>query len=240
MISLALALLSLSSPTEPAEQVDPDALSGAALVAGTTCFDLLAQGRVIGETRQTIAAAQVGGTKVWRIVVHQKVHGGGFEMRDTFVLDRDTLLPFTMQSVRGSSPAADGWQRIDVDYEPTVISGKRENAAGAARFAVDVDQPRWDGNLWGPLFASLPLALGRTFEIPTYQYDKGKGAFRVRVIGMKTLTTPDGETPAWILSAGTDPARLSRYYVAQDRPAELGYEAGPTVSRMRMCDGQTS
>ncbi|HEX8310056.1 MAG TPA: hypothetical protein VF614_01990, partial [Chthoniobacteraceae bacterium] len=96
MISLAfvLAAQSLSVP----RLVPPD---GSKLHPGTSCYAIVRGSDVLGATLQTIRPVRARGVPAWEIVVHQRIAGGRFDMRDSFVVRRSDLTPINFNSVRG-------------------------------------------------------------------------------------------------------------------------------------------
>ncbi|MBH5321318.1 hypothetical protein [Aurantiacibacter sediminis] len=150
-----------------------------------------------------------------------------FEMRDEFFVDRGSLLPISLVSERGEDRNAESWQRISVTYQDGRISGTRETKGGVLPIDVLTSVPVWDGNLWGPLFASLPLASGAEFTVPIWQYDNGFGEFEIEVSGSGPYSTHEGTEPAWFVEAGTSPNRRSRYVFSQANFLELASGAGP-------------
>jgi hypothetical protein len=213
MLSALLILASLGGVPE-----------GSRLRADAACYTIFSgkegQEQVIGVTSQTIAGDRIGGRKVWRIVVHQRLAGGRFDMRDVFVLDARTLQPLTLQNSRNGKPHA------RLDYRPGRVTGSLWDQAGVPH---SVDQPLsgpvWEGNLFGPTFAVLPLAAGARFEVPFYQYDKGLGTFTVFVKGRKIVQTPTGPVDAWVLDAGAGSDERLEYLIAKKSRRELGYRA---------------
>ena len=205
---------------------------GARLQAGSTCYAIVAGGKTIGSTLQTIKASRAGGRPVWDIVVHQKLNNGAFDMRDHFVVDRKTLLPIRMDSERGRERTQKGWHRVNIVYGAHGVRGTKETAAGSTLLDVPLAGPTWDGNLWGLTFAALPLTVGGAYAVPFWQYDKGFGTFTVRVVGSEDVDTPSGKIAAWIVEAGDDPAQLMRYQIAKTTRQELGYVAGPGGQRL--------
>ncbi len=200
-------------------------MQGARLQEGDACYSISAGNTRIGTTRQTITASDEGGVPVWDIVVHQSAGGGAFDMRDHFVLARDSMLPVRMESARGRERSERGWHRVRVTYANNRIQGTKETADGVTTLDEPLSAPVWDGNLWGATFAALPLAEGGSYAIPFWQYDKGFGTFTVRVIGSEDVDTPDGPMSAWIVEAGDRPEALLRYQIAKDPRKELGYRS---------------
>lgn len=199
---------------------------GTRLQAGSTCYAIVAGGRTIGSTLQTVTASRDGTRPVWDIVVHQKLANGSFDMRDHFVVDRKTLLPIRMDSQRGRERSERGWHRVSVEYGPHNVRGTKETATGSTPLEAALSGPTWDGNLWGLTFAALPLKAGGTYTIPFWQYDKGFGTFIARVVGSEDIDTPSGKVAAWVVEAGDNPAQLARYKIAKVTRQELGYTAG--------------
>jgi hypothetical protein len=169
-----------------------------------------------------VARETEDGRPVLRIVVHQSVNGGAFDMRDVFTLDAATLRPLRLENTRK------GVTHIRAVYGPDRITGERHEAGGTtAAIDVPLTGPVWDGNLFGLTFAALPLAEGATFVLPYWQYDKGFGDFTVRVTGSETVQTPAGPVEAWVLDAGPSPESRLTYLIGKTDHRELGYRAGP-------------
>jgi len=198
-------------------------MEGAQLRPGSSCYSIVAGDKVIGTTWQTITASTAQNKPVWDVVVHQKLDGGKFDMRDHFVLDRTTLLPIRMDSKRGIERSDRGWHRIDLSYARDRITGTQESASGSKAVDVPLTGPTWDGNLWGVTFAALPLRDGASFQLPFWQYDKGFGTFTVKVVGRQDVDTPAGRVGAWLLDAGPDAAHPYRYLISRRTRQELGY-----------------
>ncbi|WP_157696602.1 hypothetical protein [Porphyrobacter sp. CACIAM 03H1] len=217
--------------------VEQSDMQGARLEAGEICYSILAGGKPVGTTRQIITPREENGFPVWDIVVHQRAGGGAFDMRDHFVLVRDTMLPLRMESARGRERSERGWHRVNITYSDNRIKGTKETAAGVTPFDVPLSDPVWDGNLWGAAFAALPLAEGGRYEIPFWQYDKGFGSFTVRVVGTEDVETPDGTLSAWIVEAGDQPEALLRYQIARSPRKELGYRSARGAQQIdKGCD----
>lgn len=173
-----------------------------------------------GQVRQSVRRASENGHEVIRVLVHQRGLGG-FDMRDSFVLDAKTLRPIRFRNERSSAV------HVTLDYTDTRVSGsKKEKDGTSTPVDVALSQPVWEGNLFGVTFAALPLAPGGEYRVPSYQYDKGLGEFTVRVKGTQSVDTPDGPVDAWVLDAGADEQQRVEYLVAKDKPRELGYRAG--------------
>jgi len=217
----ALAVLALT------QSQDPD---GARLRPGDVCYAVVAQGRVIGATRQTVREAVVGDRRVWDISIHQKVDAWGFEMRDRFLIDAADLRPVRTESVREASSAAPG-QNVSIEYGDDRIRGSK--SLGDTRTDIDVplDRPVWDANLWGLTFSALPLAEGAELSVPTWHYDRGFGTFTVTVTGSRTVEGPEGPTEAWVLRASDGGQMTVEYLIDKRTRMELGYSAGPMVQR---------
>lgn len=207
--------------------VKPGDVDGSHLDEGRSCHNISLGDDVIGHARQDIEAASHAGEAVWKITIRQEVPGRSFKMRDEFVVRQANLLPISLISERGSNREASGWQRVSIAYDGGFITGTRETRGGIVPIRERTETPVWDGNLWGLLFASLPLAPGARFEIPMWQYDKDFGLFQVRVAGSGPVSTPNGTEQAWLLEAGADPDRLVRYVMSKEDLNELSYEAGP-------------
>ena len=222
---LVAAQAMTAQPTVPA-------IDGRRLREGEVCYGIFSGERRLGTTRQRVVPVTYSGAPAWQIVVHQKLSDGSFEMRDVFLVDRASLRPISLLSRRGADRRSPGWQQVAVDYRGDAIVGTRETSGGREPLTFSPTGQVWDGNLWGLLFASLPLADGASFTIPMWQYDKGAGEFTVRVSGRETVATPDGPVDAWIVDAGTDPQRLARYEIAKETRMELGYSAGPMTQSL--------
>ncbi|WP_439470555.1 DUF3108 domain-containing protein [Brevundimonas sp.] len=174
----------------------------------------------MGVTWQTIERTVVDGRPVLRVVVHQRVGGGAFDMRDTFLLDAGTLRPIQLENDRK------GERHVTLTYGADAVTGERVEDGAVHEVDVALPGPVWEGNLFGVTFAALPLRAGATFEVPFYQYDKGLGAFNVRVTGEEAVTTPEGPVDAWVLdvTAGGEGPPLT-YLIAKTGGRELGYRS---------------
>lgn len=174
-----------------------------------------------GHTWQTIERTRHGKRDAWRVVVHQLGGNGRFDMRDIFLLDAATLAPIQFRNERN------GQEHVRLAYLGDRVTGQRIGDDGKAE-AIDVPlaEPVWEGNLFGVLFAALPLAEGGHYRVPYYQYDKGLGEFTVNVKGTERVATPAGPVEAWVLDAGADDKQRMEYLIARSPQRELGYRGG--------------
>ena len=207
-------------------------VDGTRLRAGTTCYAMVRNGTPMGSTLQSIRPIRAGGVRAWDIVVHQRVGGGRFEMRDHFIVRRSDLRPIRFESRRGNRSAAGGWHEIAVDYGARRITGTRTGPDGTAPIDVALERPVWEGNLWGITFGSLPLREGARYRLPFWQYDNGFGSFIVNVVGTERVRRGEREVDAWVVEAGTHPERLARYRFARSDGFELGYSGGGMEQRV--------
>lgn len=216
---LLVPLLLALSPSQPA---------GDRLAVQDACFTITmtrdGKSTEFGHVRQAVWRADHNGKDVLQVLVHQQGQGG-FDMRDSFVLDAATLQPLHFENTRAGVP------HVVLDYGPNRITGSRFDKDGK-RSDIDVPlaAPVWEGNLFGVMFAALPLAPGGEYRVPYYQYDKGLGEFTVRVTGSETVSTPEGPVEAWVLDAGADAKQRVEYLVGKSPQRELGYR-GPGFSQ---------
>ena len=212
---LAVLALQTAAPT-----VLPD---GGRLSEERKCFTLAMSrdgaSRPVGVTWQTVERDTVEGRPVLRVVVHQSVNGGAFDMRDEFVLEAASLRPISLVNTR------QGQVHVRLAYGPDRITGERIENGVPTPIDVPLTGPVWEGNLYGQTFAALPLADGAEFSLPYWQYDKGFGTFSVRVTGRETVRTPDGRIEAWVVEAGPDEQRNLTYLISTSGNRELGYRA---------------
>jgi hypothetical protein len=190
---------------------DPVVPDGNRLHEGSACYTLTRSEKPIGQTWQRVRAATEAGTPVWDVIVHQRVGGGSFDMRDHFVLRRADLQPLRMDSRRN------GVEHVRVRYDGSSIVTTRpgqQPVTTAAPGAV------WDGNLWGLTFAALPLTAGGSYELPFFQYDKGLGHVRVKVVGSAEIRGRD----VWLVDVDTGEGRTVRYHIGKKPADELGSE----------------
>ncbi|CAN5303179.1 hypothetical protein BH10PSE1_BH10PSE1_13140 [soil metagenome] len=221
---LAATLLMAQTPTVAV----PDA---SRLPEDRACYTLSitrgTESRPIGVVWQTVARETIDGKPVLRVVVHQSVNGGAFDMRDIFTLDAATLRPLTLENSRK------GVTHVVATYGADRITGERHEADGTtAPIDVPLTGPVWEGNLFGQTFAALPLAEGADFTLPYWQYDKGFGDFTVRVTGSETVQTPGGPVEAWVVDAGASADSRLTYLIGKADHRELGYRAGPGSQRL--------
>lgn len=203
---------------------DPTILPDATrLPVGGACHTLImGQGeraRPVGVTWQSVERTSHDGHPALRIVVHQYLAGGSFDMRDEFLVDAVTLRPISLENRRS------GAVHLTVRYGDGRITGDRNEGGAAVPIDVLLPGPVWEGNLYGLTFAALPLTAGAAFALPYWQYDKGFGEFTVTVTGSETVETPDGPVEAWVLDAGPDARTRMTYLISKADHRELGYRA---------------
>lgn len=173
----------------------------------------------VGVTWQTIERVEAGGRPVLRVVVHQRVGGGAFDMRDTFTLDATTLRPIRLENDRK------GERHVTLEYAADRVTGTRIEDGASQPVEVALPGPVWEGNLFGVTFAALPLEAGASFRVPFYQYDKGLGAFAVRVTGEEAVATPEGPVDAWVLEVSAGDGAPLTYLIGKSDQRELGYRS---------------
>jgi hypothetical protein len=199
---------------------------GTRLPTGTWCYDLSAtkegKAQVVGHVFQSVERTTHAGKPALKIVVHQRMGGGKFDMRDEFVLDAATLRPFEMANTRFGKPHV-----RDVYEDGAVDETKWDEAGTPVTTRKPLAQPAWEGNLFGLMFATLPLKVGDEYRVPSYQYDQGEGAFTILVTGERTVDTALGKRKAFVLQAGTSPDKRAEYLIGAEPRIELGYAAGP-------------
>jgi hypothetical protein len=76
------------------------------------------------------------------------------------------------------------------------------------------------------MFAALPLRVGSSFTLPTYQYDSGFGMFLVHAFDQHQESTPSGKVQAWRIKAGASRSEQVDYIVSTHPGLEIGYTAG--------------
>ena len=173
----------------------------------------------MGVTWQTIEHGDLAGQPVIRIVVHQSIRGGAFQMRDAFTLDAATLQPIRLENTRNGQP------HVTLDYGPDRVVGQRVEADGVHPIDLALPGPVWDGNLYGVTFAALPLAANASFSVPFFQYDKGLGSFAVQVTGEEVVETPEGPVDSWVLNVSSGEGDPLSYLIAKADHRELGYRS---------------
>jgi hypothetical protein len=196
---------------------------GDRLAEGTWCYDItLSKGgtsQVIGQVFQSLERVSHDGKPALKVVVHQRM-GAKFDMRDTFLLDAATLRPFELANTRFGKPHV-----RDVYVDGKLVETRWDEAGKETTVEKPLAKPAWEGNLFGLLFAALPLEAGDSYSIPYYQYDKGEGAFSVEVTGRREVDTPEGKREAIVLQAGPSASERIEYLVGADPRIELGYAA---------------
>ena len=211
-IGLVLAMVAAVSP------------DGGRLHPDEACYSIIgpaAAGHpVIGATWQAMKRGRRNGRAVWEVVVHQRLTDGSFDLRDAFVLDAKTLRPISLSTRRGGKPHA------ELTYAADRVTGFKVDKTGEV---IKIDQaltsPVWEGDLYGPTFAAMHLSPGAQFSLPFFQYDRGLGAFTIKVKGSERVETPGGEVDAWVLDAGPSGAERLDYLIAKRNGRELGYRS---------------
>lgn len=217
---LAFALVAAVAASGPATTPMPE---GDRLPSGTWCYAITATKDgatlTVGHTYQSIERTTHDGKPALRVIVHQRM-GAKFDMRDTFLLDAKTLRPFEVQNMRFGKP------HVRDVYAGQAVTETRWDASGKETTTQKaLTHPVWEGNLFGVLFAALPLQAGAHYTMPFYQYDKGEGTFAIDVTGKRRIETPSGKREAIVLQAGPTGEQIE-YLVGAKPRIELGYN-GP-------------
>jgi hypothetical protein len=221
-------LLALAAPQGPVpSQTDPvPFVDGTKIKAGTVCYALTRNDAELGVMLQVIEPVEVDGVPAWDIVNHQRLSGGVFDLRDHFVVRRDDLTPIRFASIDAAKSRVSGKpHEVHLTYRSNGVIGYR--LAGGETTGLQEDFPGkiWEGNLWGVTFGALPLAEDASFSLPIYHYDKGIGAFTLKVTGSDTVETPDGPVDVWLVDAGTSPDRRTVYLISKEDGSEVGTRA---------------
>jgi hypothetical protein len=195
--------------------------NGAFIKNETTCYTTTAQKannvEIIGYTLQTIERARKNDRDIFKVVIHQRMFGGKFDMRDSFILDAHDLHAIEFINER------QGKQHVRLEYGTNKISGTRLKSDGSIEaIEVPIQGLIWDANLWGVTFAAMPLTTGTKLQLPTFHYDKGLGVFNVDVKGL--------EAEVWQLDVGEEGKPKAHYQIGQSPRRELGVKAGPYTS----------
>jgi len=214
---LALALTAALAANAPTPQGDR-------LAQGTWCYAITASKdgatQTVGNTFQSIERTTHDGKPALKVVVHQRM-GAKFDMRDTFLLDAANLQPIEIDNERF------GKRHVRDVYDDHGVTETRWDAAGQATTTrKPLTHPVWEGNLFGVMFAALPLEQGASYAVPFYQYDKGEGTFAIDVTGKRTIDTPEGKREAIVLQAGPSKAEQIEYLIGASPRMELAYN-GP-------------
>ncbi len=198
-------------------------IDGTRLAPGSACYAVLRGDRELGATLQTVEATEVDGVPAWDIVVHQRLAGGAFDLRDHFVLRRTDLAPIRFDSRDAAKAARTGHPHtVSLAYAADHVHGSRTAEGTTTPIDVALPEPVLEGNLWGLTFGALPLAEGAAFRLPFYQYDKGLGSFSIAVTGSETVETPRGPLEAWTLAVDPGSGAETTYLIAKADGAELG------------------
>jgi hypothetical protein len=158
-----------SAPTPPEAAAIPN---GSVLALGDTCYTITANkdgsAQPIGYVFQSLKSQQIDGTEILTVVVHQHLLSRRFDMRDSLVLRRVDLLPLHLDTDR------DGVPHVHLDYVANRVTGWKMVNGSKESIDVKFAGPVWDGNLWRVTFAALPLKTGKSYQLPTYQYDSAR------------------------------------------------------------------
>lgn len=212
MSPILLLALAAATPLPEGERVaEQDACFTISMVRDGKSSDM-------GQVRQTVRRVHADGKDQLHVLIHQQA--GSFDMRDSFVLDGKTMRPIHFENQRR------GETHVVLDYRDDAIEGSKVEKDGSKSVVrVPLTQPVGEGNLFGVIFAGLPLQPKGVYRVPFYQYDKGLGEFSVRVKGSESVATPEGPVDAWVLEVGTDDLRRVEYLIARDNARELGYRS---------------
>ena len=189
------------------------------------CYALATQrdgvSRTLGRTLQVVRRETLDGRPVVRVLVHQQLQGGAFDVRDDFVLEPADLRPIRYVSRRN------GAVRVDVSYGADAVTGYRVGDDGRREdLSAPLTEAVWEGNLWGVVFAAMPLSENSQLSLPFWHYEKGFGQFSLRVVASERLSAPEGDVPAWVVEATDGSGQMVTYRVGQDRGLEISYAAG--------------
>lgn len=217
----ALIALALQIQPFPADAL-PD---GARLEEGQMCYTLAidrdGSTRPIGRSFQVVRRDSFEDRPVLWVLVHQQLQNGAFDVRDEFVLEPADLRPIRYVGRRN------GTVRVDLSYGDDGVAGYRIDDQGRRTDIVTPLRGRvWEGNLWGLVFAAMPLREDRPLSLPFWHHEKGFGRFSVRVVGTETVSAPDGPTPAWIVEATDGSGPTITYRIGRDRGVEISNTAG--------------
>jgi len=202
-------------------------VDGSRLKEGVTTWEIvLNQDQVIGTVKQTIAAKSHEGKDAWWIEIIQDVPGR-MHMTDTFLVDRTHLRPFHFHNVRKHEKS------VSLVYRGSQVQGRITKFDGTESPISETLMPeRFEGNLWGPLLASLPYRQGFSCTIPFFQYDQGKTQLEIKTIGKTHVPGPKGdEVEAWEVEVVTPKGNRMTYYIS-DTHGELGYRVGSLTQRL--------
>jgi hypothetical protein len=208
----------------------PAVPNGRLLAPGRYCYTITAAKNgvetPVGVTFQSISPGQSGGIETLAVVVHQHMFSGKFDMRDSLLLRRNDLRPIRLDTDRDGAP------HVHLEYSDQHITGWKMSDGTKKTITVDLNQPVWDGNLWGLTFAAMPLRPDASLTLPTYQYDSGLGTFYVNVQGQRQEESPSGSLQAWVIKAGLSRSEQIEYIVSTQPGFEFAYSAGPTAQHL--------
>ncbi|UOQ55025.1 DUF3108 domain-containing protein [Hymenobacter cellulosivorans] len=134
---------------------------------------------------------------------------------DSGTVDRRTLYP---QAHRSHQPNG---RTLALDFAGARVTGF--NQVGTQRTAVDLTTPAalFDSFSADLVVQALPLRAGQAFKFAQYVYEKGgQDWVQGRIIGARTLPSPDGRTsqPAWVVQTfGKDQSTVTYWLDASTR-----------------------
>lgn len=212
---------------------EPEPFDGARLQDGRACYAMSVTRdgveQSIGTAVETINRIPHEGRDAIRVVSQQMLRTG--EMRDTYLLDAATLRPFSYENEFA------GARRIQVIYGSDRITGFHTDRDGRQEpVDVTLTSPVWDGHIYGPAVAALPLADGAVFTVPAWNHNRGLAPLGVKVAGSRQIDTPSGQIEAWVVEVSPAPGVQAEYFVDKIGGRSVGYDAGPMRQRLAECE----
>ncbi len=165
-------------PTRDGSVIEPGEFTYAVtLTMGAQNMDLSMQ-RIIGE-------GEVEGRKTWRITDVVKMPMG--EQKDTFDIDRQTLLPIQRRAV--------GMGSIELDYSETAVKGVMKGMGQTVDIDIALPAPVF-GEGAGVIVALAGMPLAEGYEAVIRQIEpmtQKVFAYRIKVTGSETTKVEAGE-----------------------------------------------
>lgn len=153
------------------------------------------------------------------VLVHQHIVPRKMDMIDRFTLRAHDMTPNKLDHTMT------GGQKVTLTYH---MKGKEGHITGtrAGKKAGPVDVnftgKIWEGNLWGTLYAALPLDQKTSYSIPMYQYDKNLFSMEISDVRTTTIDFQGADTPVYEVDVKAS-GRTVTYYIRQSDRLELGY-----------------